>query len=140
MDGKLQTDVGELINTIETAGCDDRIYKVIPILQMLTIVDNIRNVADGIVPRYRSYHDSAHRAWAPFHSYTYQIQVGGFLKKNFKKPLQVKYYIKDVTYSYHVHPITGEPSSDFCVYIAGNTMELQDTTKVYVKYNVWTTQ
>ena len=28
---------------------------------------------------------------------------------------------------------TGEPSSDFCVYIAGNTMELQDTTKVYVK-------
>ena len=29
---------------------------------------------------------------------------------------------------------TGEPSSDFCVYIAGNTMELQDTTKVYVKY------
>ena len=29
---------------------------------------------------------------------------------------------------------TGEPSSDFCVYIAGNTMELQDSTKVYVKY------
>ena len=29
---------------------------------------------------------------------------------------------------------TGEPLSDFCVYIAGNTMELQDSTKVYVKY------